>query len=153
MFGIWRLKRRVQAMKKKVDKEVDQLDPKSSNFHDEVVKRVMPFGKEYFKVGELIDQHYSQKLCDEARKFDVEIPESDEKGMWRTTPATSDDGDDIELTPKGRSTVRKLIDAEKARRFEVRTLWVMKFWLPLLAALVGIIGSLTGLVAILQHKK
>jgi len=101
----------------------------------------------------LMEQHYSQKIGDEARKFDVEIPESDEKGMWRTTPTTSDDGDDIALTPKGRSTVRKLIDAEKARRFEVKTLWVMKFWLPLLAALVGIIGSLTGLVAILQHKK
>jgi len=30
---------------------------------------------------------------------------------------------------------------EKARRFEVKTLWITKFWLPLLAALVGIIGG------------
>jgi len=49
--------------------------------------------------------------------------------------------------------LRKLVDAEKARRFEIKTLWVTKFWLPLLAALVGIIGALTGLAAVLQHKK
>ena len=57
------------------------------------------------------------------------------------------------VTLKGRAHIRKLIDEEKARRFEVKTLWVTKFWVPLLAALIGIIGALTGLVAVLQHKK
>jgi hypothetical protein len=46
------------------------------------------------------------------------------------------------FSAKGRTNLRKLIDEEKARRFEVKTLWVTKFWLPLLAALVGIIGAL-----------
>jgi hypothetical protein len=46
-----------------------------------------------------------------------------------------------------------LIGEEKARRFEVKTLWVTKFWIPLLAASIGIIGALTGFFAVLQHKK
>jgi hypothetical protein len=57
------------------------------------------------------------------------------------------------VTLKGRAHIRKLIDQEKARRFEVKTVWVTKFWVPLLAALIGIVGALTGLVAVLQHKK
>jgi hypothetical protein len=56
------------------------------------------------------------------------------------------------LTPHGRSVLRPKIDAEKARRFEVKTLWVTKFWLPLLAALVGIIGALTGLFAVMHRN-
>jgi hypothetical protein len=42
---------------------------------------------------------------------------------------------------------------EKARRFEVKTLWVTKIILPLAGVLVGIIGALTGLVAVFQHWK
>ena len=57
------------------------------------------------------------------------------------------------LTSHGRAKVRSLVDAERSRRFEAKTLWLTKFWLPLLAALVGIIGALTGFVAVLQHKK
>jgi hypothetical protein len=57
------------------------------------------------------------------------------------------------LTPNGRYQARKLIDAEKARRFEVRTLWVTKFWLPLLTALVGLIGAATGFIAVWRHGK
>ncbi len=57
------------------------------------------------------------------------------------------------FTPRARSHLRKMIDEEKARRFEVKTLWVTKLILPLLAALIGIIGALTGLVAVLHHQK
>ena len=56
------------------------------------------------------------------------------------------------LSAQGRGHVRKLIDEEKARRFEAKTRWVTKFIVPLLAPLVGIIGALTGLIAVLRHK-
>jgi hypothetical protein len=52
------------------------------------------------------------------------------------------------ILPKGRALLRDLIHKEKERRFEAKTRWVTKFWLPLLAALVGIIGALTGLIAV-----
>jgi hypothetical protein len=54
---------------------------------------------------------------------------------------------------RGRAFLRERIDKEKTRRFEVKTLWVTKIILPLAGVLVGIIGALTGLFAILQHKK
>ena len=139
-------------MKRKMNAELRKFDKDSPGFHEEVVKRVIPFGQEFVKVGDLIEMHYSQRLCDEARRLDVEIPEQEEEGVWRPTTSTPA-GDDIALTSKGRHALRKLIDAEKARRFEVKTLWLLKFWVPLLASLIGIIGALTGLFAVLRHTK
>jgi len=46
-----------------------------------------------------------------------------------------------------------LVDDEKARRLKGRTRWVTTLILPLLAGLVGIIGALTGLIAVWQHGK
>jgi len=59
----------------------------------------------------------------------------------------------IWFSPKGRATVRKSIDEEKARRFDSKTRCVMKLIVSLRAALIGIIGADTGLIAVIQHKK
>lgn len=56
------------------------------------------------------------------------------------------------LTGTGRSKVRKLIEEEKARLFEIKTLWITKLIPPVLVALIGIIGALTGFVAVLRHR-
>jgi hypothetical protein len=90
------------------------------------------------------------RLLRVARDLDIEVPHYRDETMW-----ANDTGESgfMWFTSKGRAHVRKLIDEEKARRFEVKTLWVTKFWTPLLAAGVGIIGALTGLAAVLQHKK
>ena len=88
------------------------------------------------------------RLHHEARKFDIETPPITDREMW-----TNDEEKQREFyTPKGRAYVRKLVDAEKARRFEVKTLWVTKLIIPLVASLVGILGALTGLFAILHRK-
>ena len=97
-----------------------------------------------------IDSFRSNALVRQALELDIEVPFEDQK-CWREREFF---GVKFQmLTPHGRSVLRPKIDAEKARRFEVKTLSVAKFWLPLLAALVGILGALTGLVAVLQHKK
>jgi len=85
-----------------------------------------------------------------ARKLEVDISQTSFPDYWE-----DDDGDHprYSLSTKGRFNARKLIDEEKARRFEVKTLWVTKLIVPLLAALVGILGALTGLVAVLRHTK
>jgi hypothetical protein len=154
MFAVWKLNHGISKMKRKANAELRRFDSESPGFHDEVLKRMIPLGKEFLKVQDLIEMRYSQKLCDEARRLGVEIPDhiDDDQGMWRRVETTPEGGD-MALTPKGRSRLRKLIDAEKARCFEVKTLWLMKFWFLLLASLVGIIGALTGLFAVLQHKK
>jgi hypothetical protein len=93
---------------------------------------------------------WHRKLSQEAKRYDLELPlgEGDwtEGEVLKNTPARY-------LSPTGRLTLRRLIDAEKARRFEVRTLWVTKFWLPLLTALVGLIGAATGFIAVWRHGK
>jgi hypothetical protein len=44
---------------------------------------------------------------------------------------------------------RKLIDDENGRCFEVTTRWV-KLLLPIVAALAGLVGVITGLVPVLK---
>jgi hypothetical protein len=112
------------------------------------------------RINASIESFRSDQLLREAIKFDVKIPFEDHECWRETEPIVSvllfSRGELNRvlrvLSPHGRSVLRSKIDAEKARRFEVKTLWVTKFWLPLLAALVGIIGAVTGLVAVLQRK-
>lgn len=90
----------------------------------------------------------SDQLLEEAREYDVEVPQ--------ITPDFLEDsifGNRKFLSMKGRSRVRRLIDEEKARRFDVKTRWVTKLILPILVALIGIIGAITGLVAVLRHTR
>jgi hypothetical protein len=56
------------------------------------------------------------------------------------------------IMPKGRALLRELIHREKERRFEATARWI-KLFTPLVAAVVGIIGAITGLVAVLRHAK
>lgn len=95
-----------------------------------------------------IDCELGLRLAREANSLDIETPPSDQKEMW----TEHKDSGMTWLSRAGRVYVRKLVYEEKARRFDAKTLWVTKFWLPLLASLVGIIGALTGLIAVLHNK-
>lgn len=96
-----------------------------------------------------IDLLMSLSLLDDARSLDVDIPNYEDAKMWFHDEIRGR----VWLSTHGRSVVRKLIDEEKARRFEVRTRWITKVILPLAAAAIGIIGATTGLLAILHQKK
>jgi hypothetical protein len=106
--------------------------------------------REYKDAKRNMERELSMSLLTEADELDIELPPNTDHEIW-SAGQMKEDAITL-LTTRGRSKIRALIDAEKARRFEVKTLWVTKFWLPLLAALVGIIGALTGLVAVLRHK-
>jgi hypothetical protein len=96
----------------------------------------------------LLDFAAGQDLSYEAWRFDVEVPPATDTEMWTTHEEM---GDQPFLTPKGRLHLRKLIDGEKARRFEITTLWV-KLLLPVIVALAGLLGTIAGLVAVLHRK-
>jgi hypothetical protein len=100
-----------------------------------------------------IDMLLGDALIQEAKRLDVEVPRI--RGSAIDDPLWEENGYSGRpfLSAKGRFELRKKVDEEKTRRFNVQTLWVTKFWVPLLAALVGIIGALTGLAAVLQHRK
>jgi hypothetical protein len=107
--------------------------------------------KEYGRARKNFEQEQSFALLAQIDELDLEQPPTSDSKIWMTDDVNGERV--ILLTHHGRALARRAVDAERARRFEVKTLWVTKFWLPLLAALVGIIGALTGLVAVLQHKK
>jgi hypothetical protein len=92
-----------------------------------------------------INRFLSDQLWEEARKYDVAIPVGE--GVWEDSIF----GDRKYMAMATRANVRRLIDEVKARRFEVRTLWITKIILPLAGLLIGIIGALTGLFAVI-HK-
>jgi hypothetical protein len=85
----------------------------------------------------------------EARKFNIDLPSIEEKDAW-----TGLDGSFglPYLSNKGKLMMRRLIDEEKTRRREVAAWWWKTVIIPALAALTGVIGALTGLVAVLHHK-
>ena len=127
--------------------------------HQKLVKEKAPREKfdelgaeEYYAVREIerdIDSEIGLRLIREARSLDVEIPPPSDSPMW----VRGDDGVRIWLSSKGRAKARKSIDEEKARRFEVKTQWVTRLILPLLGLLIGVLGAITGLIAVLHQKK
>ena len=83
-----------------------------------------------------------RRITEEAETLDVDIPPYNLKdGFWGWDGYSQL----TYLTPRGRSHLRKLIDEEKARRFEANARWI-KLLLPLVAALAALVGALTGLV-------
>lgn len=147
MYWIWQLRWKRWRVEQTYAKKFKELERQKGSRDD--------FGElnasEHFDlqdIDEMIEQTLAIRLRREAVSLDIELPAWPDDEIWKS----SDDGEFVYLTNKGRAYVRKLIAEEKTRRFEVKTLWVTKFWLPLLAALIGIIGALTGLFAVL-HKK
>ncbi len=55
------------------------------------------------------------------------------------------------LTFKGRATLRKLIREEKQRRSEDLERWI-KLLVPIITGVAGLLGIITGLVAVLRHN-
>jgi len=78
-------------------------------------------------------------LIDEARRNFVPIPDRDEPGMWEECHQLS-----LRqvLTNKGVSILRQSLREERKSRHE--------WWILALSTLVGIIGALTGLIAVMK---
>ena len=148
MFEVWNLKRSRRNVITEFRKERAALG-KSDPPQEKVYALD---AREYWQVSELertMDQEASLRLLDIARDLDILIPTLESEGIWVQDPNTGR----IWLSSQGRFAVRKLVDDEKARRLEGRTRWITTLILPLLAGLVGIIGALTGLIAVWQHGK
>jgi hypothetical protein len=139
VFTIWRLKYERWRMQGKFDKARQELRVKKAPQEEFAYLD----GDEFHTMSEFqeeFDRHNSGRLWRQASELDLEMPQSNQEDMFRYT----DDGQHRYLSAKGRNHVRKLIDAEKALRFEIKTMWVTKIILPLLGVLIGLIGALTG---------
>jgi hypothetical protein len=88
-------------------------------------------------------------MIQEARKFNIDLPSVEEKDAWIGLDGSC--GLPF-LSNTGKLMMRRAIDDEKMRRREVAAWWWKTVIIPALAALTGVIGALTGLVAVLHHK-
>lgn len=146
MFDLWRLKRSRRKVARAYERDFQKLRKKNAT-SEEFEELEHSEHEELRMEDDAINAFLSDKLWEEAREYDVEIPLGE--GSWEDSIF----GNRRYLTMATRSQVRHLIDEEKSRRFEVKTRWITRIILPVVAALVGVIGALTGLVAVLQHKK
>jgi hypothetical protein len=147
MFDLWRLTRRRRKTMRWAKKRYDQLIAMKAP-QEQIEEHIQNDLSNQEVIDKAIQQLMFERLFDASQVLDIELPPFSDAQIWE-----SDEDGKVRFTTKGRTLLRKLIDEEKARRFDVKTLWVMKLILPLIAALVGIIGALTGLFAVLQHKK
>jgi hypothetical protein len=147
MFEHWRLNRRLKAISRQAGIEHKKLT-KSNASEDEFANFAHQYSDAVAEAERAFDVKVGLRLAQKARIFDIETPPKTDTEMWDYDQQSGSRW----YSAKGRTYLRKLIDEEKSRRFEVKTLWVTKFWLPLLAALVGIIGALTGLFAVMHRK-
>jgi hypothetical protein len=117
MFEVWNRTRELRRVQRAFAKDYKKL-----------VKRKAPpedfqelDASEYFEVREAekaVEWAVGNRLHREARSLDVELPPYEDNQMW----FHDEENSRVWLTSKGRAHVRKLIDEEKGRRFEVKTL-------------------------------
>src|SRR5579872_1539676 len=116
MFAIWRLRRQLRKFERISEHRFKAFQKWRD---DERMDTPMPEFEElpYDEVRERIELIIGNRLLVEAQALDIEIPWHADDGTWikkeelgKIPPY---------LSPKGRATLRKLVDAEKARRFEV----------------------------------
>lgn len=101
---------------------------------------------EYQAIAEEESRYIDSILFRKARRLDVDRPASQDNDLWNDSvrPPT--------LTPKGRLALRKAIDDERVRRREVAAWWWKTVIIPGIAAITGLVGTLTGLFAVLHHS-
>lgn len=146
MLRIWRLRRQRSKIVAKADRQI------AAAYEANDLERVKQITADSYLACQHIDERLSrlmdQSIRQEAHELDIAYPHTSDEGMWHT-----DKDGSLILLFQGRSYLRELIDKEKSRRFDVGTRWMTKIIHSLLTLLIGVIGALTGLVAVFQHKK
>ena len=104
------------------------------------------FTKSRFREVRYIDRQLAElaaaDLLKQAQHYDVPVP----------TIEPEDFEKEFEETAQFRSQLRKLIDDERTRRREVMVWWWTKVVIPVLTMLIGLVGAITSLVAVLHRK-
>jgi len=151
MLELWKLGRERKRVEKRHQEHLAKLrsDPQTTSGDYNAAEYEQHL--DLTRVDDSIEYLLSQRIRSKAELFDVPLPPFSDNTMWKQD---EEDGEVmLWLNANGRSAVRKLIYEEKTKRFEAKTLWLVRFWLPLVASLVGVIGALTGLFAVLRHTK
>jgi hypothetical protein len=141
-----KLKRRRREIRKEFAEQFEKLrKDKSKTSEDYNALQA----EEYYEgkaMDEVVDTFLSDRLIEQATECDVEVPPySENKELFQHT----EDGERVYLNAKGRALMRDLIHKEQERNFEKWARWAKTF-APLIAAIAGLLGVLTGLVSVLK---
>lgn len=146
MFELSRLMRRLGRLEREFNVKragaLREFGPGSS----QVAAVDAAHSRELSKLHVDIALHHSERLIREAFAFDVVLPKDD--AGWLIHPNGRK-----ALNFPGRSIVRKQIDEERVRRREVRAWWWKNAIIPALAAITGLVGVVTGLIAVIESRK
>jgi hypothetical protein len=149
MFSLRILRYHRRSLEKEFDKYLFSLEAK--DFDAEPAKVVDDITKQFEKRLELIDfsieASLASKLIQAAQTLDLQVPPGNDLDMWNTIAGRK------VLNPKGRSHLRKLIDAERTRRREVKAWWWKNVVIPAITALTGLAGVITGMIAVIYARK
>ena len=150
MFDLWRVKRR----KRKVQLQFREDEAKLRKANNATSEQFAVLDAEEYDTLKFfdatIDSILSDRVWEEARELDIDISSfQGDKSVWQSHELF----DRSFLSAKARSQLRKLVDEEKTRRFEVTTRWIklISMLAPVLGAAAGVIGAMIGWVAI--HKR
>ena len=138
----WRLKR-LYAKQKKIrlfyDEALEEAK-KEGKAGDDIESLHALASDEDAEVQEKIDQLITFRLLGIANKLIVPVPEHNHEKMWKECHYSLRRK---VLTAKGVAKVRKAIRLERRDRRDA--------YVPLIAALTGVIGAITGLVAVIYR--
>lgn len=146
MWVLWRESRRVDRLYRQ---EMKALEAKKAPWEERESLRSQ-WAADAFEIQEEIRSHETWQLLRVASRLHVPVPKrpygrEDDPGdeNWeQESPGT------WYLTPAGYSKVRNAIREERRARREA-----FLAWLPLIAAISGLIGILAGLAAVLQRMR
>jgi hypothetical protein len=93
------------------------------------------------RIDTLMDMFLTSQLRTEAQRLDLPMP--DDSDSWRESFRY------WVLVPSARLALRKMIDEERNRRREAAAWWWKTIILPALTLGIGILGAITGLVAVI----
>jgi hypothetical protein len=144
VFDLWRLRRERRRVFFKYEKEIAAAGKNSPEAYQLMADQHGDCESLDCRMDFIMDQDIRL----EAQELDIVLPPVDQAEMWRR-----DQDQNLYLSQNGRFHVRSLIDEEKGRRFDVKTRWVTKIILPVVASLVGILGAITGLIAVIHSQK
>ncbi|HWT66151.1 MAG TPA: hypothetical protein VN151_08550 [Terracidiphilus sp.] len=117
-------------------------DAKLKLTNDEMMSR-------FRELAGLRERSKSVGLLSEARELDIGFPMVTDTDSWMGLDGAF--GLPF-LSPTGSLKVRRAVDEEKVRRREVKAWWWKIVIIPALTALIGLVGAVTGLVAVLHSK-
>lgn len=144
-WKLFRLSRRGKELREEFRKKFEELRKDKSKTADDSYS--LEEEEHYIEMDmqETVEIFHSDRLLERAAACDVDAPSLQDKAeLW----SYSDNGERYFLNAAGRAHMRDLLQKEEDRNFQK---WAR--WAPIIGAVAGLIGVITGLAAVLQHKK